>query len=214
MTPGDPRHGTTCGYHAGCHDICCRAAMARYEKQGRLARLSGGRAVPALGAKRRLQALMALGWSSTEIATAANLPDRNHVFRILNGQKGKPTTWLERSTYEWVCDVYERLCMTLPTSPYANRVKTQARARGCLPPLVWDDIDDPDEQPVDGSLSTTEIAADPVVVERILAGEWSLASTPAERAEVCRRWVARGRSTYELTQITGWRIERYYRKAA
>lgn len=120
--------------------------MARYEKAGRLARLRGGRAVPALGAQRRLQALMRLGWSSHRIATEAGLPHRNHVWRILHGQKGKPTTWIQRSTDEWVREVYDRLSMTVPEGRYVARTRAYAERMGWPPPLAWDDIDN-DQEP-------------------------------------------------------------------
>lgn len=153
MLPDDERHGTTRGYHAGCHELCCRRAMARYEKAGRLARLNGGRAIPAVGAKRRLEALMALGWSSHAIATRAGLPHRNHVWRILNGQNGKPTVWIQRSTDEWVRKVYAELSMTVPQGRYVKRTRDYAADRGYAKPLAWDDasIDDPNAEPYMGS---------------------------------------------------------------
>jgi hypothetical protein len=54
-------------------------------------------------------------------------------------------------------------------------------------------------------------SVDPVVVDRILAGE-VVRATPPEREEVVRRWVADGRGINELARMTGWRVERYYRK--
>lgn len=165
ILPDDPRHGTTRGYHAGCHEACCRAAMARYEKASRLARLRGGRSVSALGAQRRLQALMRLGWSSNAIAVAADLPHRNHVWRIVNGQNGKPTTWLQLSTDRWVRDVYDRLSMEIPSGPYANRTRLFAERNGWPPPLAWVDIDDPNERPVIGRDSARYRAED-------LTAEW------------------------------------------
>lgn len=51
---------------------------------------------------------------------------------------------------------------------------------------------------------------DEVVVLRILSGEWRLRGNPAEKAEVCRRWVATGRSLAQLAVLTGWKVERYY----
>lgn len=218
MTPQDPRHGTTAGFHAGCRDLCCRRALARDEKARRLDKLRGGRAVPAIGAQRRLRALMALGWSSNAIATHAGLPDRNHVLRVLNGQKGKPTTWVERKTHEWVCRVYDDLSMTVPTTPYAARTRAYATARGWSPPLAWDHIDDATEQPkgcpqglVEDALPIRATDPDPVVVNRILAGEWRMACTPAEKAAVVERWDG---SLNELGRLTGWRVSRYVRRAA
>jgi hypothetical protein len=99
----DARHGTTRGYHAGCHERCCRQAMTRREKYLKLLRHRGMQtSVPACGAQRRIQALMWAGWSATDISTAAGWSHRNAVHRILKGQKGKPTVWLERKTHDAV----------------------------------------------------------------------------------------------------------------
>jgi len=214
MNADDSRHGTTRGYHAGCRDICCRRAIARYEKAGRLARLQGGRAVPALGSQRRIQALMRLGWTSSDIADAAGWTHRNQVFRILKGQKGRPCVWLQRSTAEAVRDVYERLSMSLP-EPTPTRARTRAKAQrmGWAPPLAWDDIDDPNERPHVGTDRwgrTRAADIDEVVVARILAGDWRLSCTAAEKAAVVAAWEG---SHNELARLTGWRVERYTKRS-
>lgn len=150
MLASDPRHGTTRGFHAGCRCEPCRAARARYEKQSRWIRHNGGRrSVPVIGAQRRIQALMALGWTSEDIRQAAGWRHRNYVLRILEGQKGKPCRWLERHTHDTICAVFDQLCMVLPPdSPYRRRSATIARNKGYLPPLAWDDIDN-DPAPAD-----------------------------------------------------------------
>ena len=43
-----------------------------------------------------------------------------------------------------VAELFDRWCMTLGPSRLS---RDRARAAGWLPPLAWDDIDDPDEQP-------------------------------------------------------------------
>mgnify|MGYP003555248829 FL=1 len=53
--------------------------------------------------------------------------------------------------------------------------------------------------------------ADDAVIERILAGEWKMPANQTERAEVARRWHNTGRSLNQLRQLTGWKVERYYR---
>lgn len=216
MTPEDPRHGTTRGFHAGCRERCCRAAINRYEKHSKILKLRGQRrSVPALGAQRRIRALMALGWTSTDIADAAGWTNRNQVLRILNGQKSKPTTWLERATHERVCAVYDRLSMRLPEpAPHRTRTQQKAQREGWPPPLWWDDIDDPAEQPRltrDKHVSPNDV--DEAVVLRVLAGE-KLPTTRAEKDEITRRWVAAGRSMNDLERIHGWRVSRYGREAS
>lgn len=51
---------------------------------------------------------------------------------------------------------------------------------------------------------------DEVVVERILAGEWRLRATRAEKVEVVAQWREAGRSLAYLAAVTGWKPERYY----
>lgn len=148
MTPTDPRHGQPRGYYAGCREECCRQAINRYQKETRL-RMARGvtRKVPALGAQRRIQALMALGWTSTDIARGAGWPKREYVLRILHGQNGKPCRWLEIKTDARIREVYDRLSMTLaPETPWAIRTRKRAARLKYAPPLAWDDIDT-DEKP-------------------------------------------------------------------
>lgn len=163
MNADDPRHGRTEGFHAGCREECCRRAIARYQKGVRLRKARGTTwAIPAVGAQRRIQALMALGWTSSDIATAAEWNNRNDVLRILNGQKGKPTKWVERTTHNTICRVFEQLAMHFP-APAAHRARTRAMAlrKGYAPPLAWDNIDDPREIPqgIDAEGRNTSIKA-------------------------------------------------------
>lgn len=205
MSPNDPRHGTTAGYHAGCRDLCCRHAIARYEKGRRLTTLNGGRAVPALGSQRRIQALMCLGWTSTEIAAEAGYAHRNYVLRVLHGQKGKPASWLERKTADRITAAYETLAMRVPsTGPNRDRTRSHALRSGYAPPLAWDDIDT-DPAP---NLGGSDDDIDPVVVDRLFAGH-RVASTRAEKVEAMRRWLASGRSQRSLCAIHGWQESRY-----
>lgn len=148
MSPTDPRHGTTAGWHAGCKCEPCRTARARYEKLTRWHRHNGiPRAIPARGAQRRIQALMALGYTSEDIRLAAGWHHRNAVLRILTGQKGRPCVWVERNTHQTICDVFEQLCMKVPDLTwYRKRARTLALNKGYAPPLAWDDIDN-DEAP-------------------------------------------------------------------
>jgi len=216
LSPDDPRHGSTRGFHAGCRESCCRRAIARYEKEGRLARLNGGRAVPALGAQRRIQALMALGWTSENIRLAAGWNHRNSIQRILHGQKGRPCTWLTKATAETITKVYDQLSMRLPEMDrYHRRAASIARSKGYVPPLAWDDIDNPDEQPAKvirrNWHSASRDDVDEVVVERLLALE-RIKATPAEKEEAVRRWIRAGGSIAALCDAHGWHHTRYVTK--
>lgn len=208
MSPDDPRHGTTRGFHAGCRELCCRRAYARYEKYGKYRRAKGITwAIPAIGAQRRIQALMRLGWTSADIAEQGGWSHRNHVLRVLRGQKGKPCKWVERSTYERICEVYERLAMTPPPhAPHRARTSTLAARKGWPPPLAWDDIDN-DPAP---NLGGHDDDIDPVVVMRLLEGE-RVPATKAEKDAAMAQWVADGGSKAELCRWHGWKEGRYGR---
>lgn len=55
---------------------------------------------------------------------------------------------------------------------------------------------------------------DQAVIERVLSGDMPSHVSPAERKEICRRWVEEeGRTLRSLERITGWRTSRYYRHA-
>lgn len=151
---------------------------------------------------------MAIGWSTRELD---KMLDRkpSYTYRVLTGPGDVYLT-----TANLFADLYERLSMTRPTAddePAAAVIRrnvNMAKRRGYLPPLAWVDIDDPDESP---DLRVRDTAPDPVVIDRILGGDMSLArsATRAEKVEVVRRWVASGRSLTALEKATGWRAARY-----
>jgi hypothetical protein len=209
VNPDDPRHGTTRGFHAGCRKTCCRKAIARYEKGTKHRRQVGiAWAIPALGTQRRIQALMRLGWTSTDIADAAGWGNRNSVLRILNGQKGRPCTWVERKTYRTIAEVFERLAMRFPEpAPHRARTRTIAARKGWHFPLEWDDPDT-DPTPKRGSRHTNPDDIDLMVVDRLLHLE-RVPSTRAEKETAMRRWIADGRSRASLSRAHGWKDGRY-----
>lgn len=210
MNADDPRHGTTRGYHAGCRDACCKWAIARDEKARRLDAQRGGRAIPAFGVQRRIQALMRLGWTAHEIAKSAGWTNRNDVLRILNGQKGKPPRYVLRQTAYTLCRVFEDMCMTPPPpNTYRQRNVNQAVAKGYAPTLAWDNIDDPNETPdLTPYESTRDDEYDEAAVLRLLSGE-HVPARPADKIESLRRWVTNGGSARELCRIHGWKEGRY-----
>lgn len=150
MTPTDPRHGTYAGYVAGCRDDCCRRASRTYHaiRTHERENLGRPRTIPAIGTHRRIQALLAIGWTYRDMANRLGY-SREAVRQVLLHQR------VHRSTAEQIERVYRELSMTLPpTDTHAQRV-TVARARnkaarnGWPVPLAWDDeaIDDPKATP-------------------------------------------------------------------
>jgi len=214
MTPDDPRHGTTAGFHQGCRQACCNAARARYEKEGRVLRSQGmTRIVDATGAQRRIRALMRIGWTSTDIAKVAGWPERNYVLRILNGQKGKPTRQVSRATDQAIRRAYDLLSMrTPPSSPARARTRALAERRGYPSPLAWDDdvIDDPQARPVGmHDPRRGKRALDETLILRRMAGDRTARTYGAESVEVVRRLLAEGHSQRWISTHTGLKTERY-----
>lgn len=107
--------------------------------------LDGAR-VHALGTRRRVQALMACGWSRPLIAEVAGV-DRQVIERI--DTKGSVYARTARA----IADAYDTLWSLEPPQRTkwelgaAVRTKNTARKRGYAPPLAWDDIDNPTEAP-------------------------------------------------------------------
>lgn len=205
MSPDDPRHGQRRGYYAhrrdgetAC-DACLRAAAAAQQKY-ELAWMHGkaGR-VPAVGTKRRLRALQAIGWTLTAIADEIG-SQRSRVEKWASEDR----TYVYTTTAARVAEVYERLCMRSPEGPWATRTRNMAAAKGYAPPLAWDDIDH-DEAP---SLGGSDDELDEVAVLRLLEGD-RVASTRAEKVEALRRWRATGRSEKSLCDTHGWKYGRY-----
>lgn len=145
--PKDPRHGTVRGavaHHAIGDKACswCRRAKRLYEAQRRMAD-APEKKVPALGSRRRVNALRALGWSKPFMCRELELSPRS-MDRIINPAYESIT----RPIADKIDALYRRLCMAPPPQgPDADRTRTWARKAGCVPPLAWDDIDH-DEAPV------------------------------------------------------------------
>lgn len=202
------RCGTVAGYLGGCRCASCKAARARRSK---FDRCTPNKMVAGIGTARRLRALAALGYDWQTQA------DELGVSRDQVRQWATNTGRTTRTTAARVTAFYDRLSMVPPRTDTiarrcnVSRARNRAQAAGWAVPLAWDEgtIDDPTAEPV--GRSTSSNGWDPVVVARILSGEHHLPSTRAERTEVARRWAAAGRSLADLTRLTGWKVERYYR---
>lgn len=106
------------------------------------------RPVPAVGTRRRVQALMRVGYSAEAIGRAAGLTGQ------AIGRAAKPDRpTVGRITHERVTLAFDRLDPLGPTpngpaeaGQIAGRIARATAARWA-PPLAWDDPDDPDERP-------------------------------------------------------------------
>lgn len=206
MTPDDPRHGTNAGYIAhrrengvACDE--CKRGRATYQRRRNYdQQLGRPRIIPSIGVQRRVHALQRMGWSLRVIALECGWAVPQDLYYALHSPTCSRRTWLR------VARTYERLCMTSPPRTSGSvRARNRAERLGYAPPLAWDNIDDPAEQP---NLGGVDDAVDMVVVDRILAHDASLArtATTAERRAVVAAWPG---SLAELERLTGWRADRY-----
>lgn len=152
MSPDDPRHGTRRGYYAhrkdgepAC-DPCKRGAAAA---EARRHMPGASRRVNPIGTSRRVQALVALGWTYLDIQRETGLEDAE-VRRFAIGERA----YVYSSTVAKVDAAFQRMCMTIPPARTSREKQARSKARrlaarnGWVPPLAWMDIDDPAERPV------------------------------------------------------------------
>jgi hypothetical protein len=173
---GDPRKG----------EELKRVLAVKAEKilavKPELSNLCGGANVPSRGFVRRVQALVAVGWSLSKIARRLGVSETN-----MGPMLQRPT--VSARYFRRMVDVYDELWNVLPPHEewrdliaYRRSLRL-ARERGWVPPLAWDDIDADVVPPVAES-----VAVDPVAVELALSGVVVRLSHD-ERREIVRRGV-------------------------
>ena len=152
------------------------------------------------GTRRRLQALVAIGYPFAELASRLGRTTGN-LGRCLVSESVNAYTALD------VAELYERLSLVVPRfatdheREASERARAQAQERGWLPPLAWDDIDHDAEPEAGGHPPGDDI--DEIAVERALAGDgirlehlnW------AEQAEVVRLLTERGKSIRDIADL-------------
>lgn len=158
-------HGTVAAYTARCRCPHAREEWRLYNKRRREGR-QPSEFVDATGSVRRVRALVALGWNFRALAREAGYSVRT-VQDLGYARRSRIT----RHTARWVADLYERLSATPGGSKYALTV---AGRYGWVPPLAWDDIDDPDCVPD---------VADP---DAPVLDEWAIGEALAGRLPVSR----------------------------
>lgn len=206
MNADDPRHGSWAGYNAGCRSTCCREAARRY--QGRRyhdARNGRPRMLDITGTRRRIRALMRIGWSAELIAQHAGVGKS-----WIQSLSGRATLKLvHRATRDRIARVYDELSGR--PGPSREVVKHAIRL-GYVSPLAWEylDIDDPNAEPVgvdDGQWRPA--GYDESRVERRINGDRTIRLHKGESAEVVRRMLADGISSAQINRLTGIKVERY-----
>jgi len=171
------------------------ARVAKTSLRGIYAEQPSGH-VPRVGAVRRVQALMAMGWSHQEL-DRAGVPN---TARLLTGTGNLVTIqrWRE------ISELYDRLSMTPGPSP---QTRGWAKTLGYAPPLAWDEdtIDDPRAQPhgKDEEHSPGQVI-DMVAIRRTLDEPGTNAAlTPQEQVIAMRAMAARGRSDAHIGERLG-----------
>lgn len=142
-----------------------------------LENLAGGVHIPARGTHRRVQALVAMGWSQSRICERIGM-ERGNFWGMM--QRATVTV----STHRAIAAVFDEWWNVAPTgsTPGELRGITMARRyakqRRWLPPMAWDDIDNDVEPPVVGD----EGGVDEIAVQLAMAGD-QVRLSPAERRE-------------------------------
>jgi lambda repressor-like predicted transcriptional regulator len=131
--------------------------------------------VPALDTKRRLQALIAYGYTLTDIAQRSGLA----LSGLVNIAYGKQVN-VEAGTRNRVADIYEKLSTTPGPCDAARK---QGRDNRWRVPAAWDDIDDPREEPA------PHIPDARTLVNRVLTGDAHInLLSSGQEVNLWRRW--------------------------
>lgn len=180
------RHDSLDAYmHFKCRCPKARAEHTRRMKNYRLRRMAGEQPwVDPTGTRRRLQALLANGW------TLNLLGARLGISGSAVSQYASPARlFVEADTARAVDDLYDRLADRRGPSTYNM---TRLQRRGWLVPLWWDEdtIDDPSYQPPVVEVPRPRDDVDAVIVDRLVDGDpFPGRPTLAEKVEAYRRLV-------------------------
>lgn len=140
----------SCAVNHACRCRPCRTADNRYLKQYKHEVATGRhRTTDGIGTRRRIQALIANGWSCAALALQHGVSSRR--IQALAHQTGP----LTQTTAQGIQNLYDRLwdqpppATTRAQQQAADRARKHAQELGWAVPLAWDDdeIDDPDAQP-------------------------------------------------------------------
>lgn len=188
---------------------CLPCTLANSEENQRVSRLKAYNRwpdpmVPSLGSRRRLQTLMAAGWSVADVAGRIG-STRNMLWRLSQQRT------VEADTARAITAVYDQLKDETPPETtkgeriVAARSRLYARRRGWLPPVWWEDdeFDDPSWHPsfAAGTPLPSHDDIDWVAVERTCEGSPPRRLTIAERREVVRRLHARGLPDNQIADL-------------
>lgn len=162
-------------------------------------------------ARRKAQALVALGWSMSKIGIRLGIHPANARAMIAGDRL------FHYDTIKAINDLYEQLSMKLPPATSqrerisVNRSKTYARRHGWIPPL---ELEASYDETGDDQGEHSAECIDEQAIWRRMHGDKTVRLTKAERIELVRRWQATGRPLNEMERITGVNNGRYRQDAA
>lgn len=172
-----------------------RVLSLRIEARNRASRSH----VDAAGTRRRLQALITVGWPHAELAARLGRTTSSLRRSMLSGSVSARTAQDVSALYELLWNLRP------PRSTDAQRTaadtaRAMAAERGWLPPLAWDDIDTDPAHPAEHP--EPDDALDEIAIERALAGDGVRLQhlTLAEQEEVVRRLTERGKSIRDIAE--------------
>jgi hypothetical protein len=153
------RHGDTSAYsYFRCRCVDAREAQRLYVKRRKFGHPEVRR-VKSVGVSRKIKALAAIGYSSKEVAEYTGISRK--VVQFFSMQRSE---YVLKRNADLIDEAYRAWCMT----PGPNkRAIQEARHRGWLPPLAWDDIDN---DPEPAGKEDQGIGIDEVAVRRVVEG--------------------------------------------
>jgi hypothetical protein len=173
--------------------------------------------VSALGARRRLQALAAIGYTFERLAPIVDYT-RYNVRILANGDRD----WISSAVDQRIRTAYNRLHMQPPVPANHHeqagitKVKARAIAKGWAPAFAWDaeTIDDPNTQPVVAPALAPD-AADYIDHAAVLArieGDRDVELNRAEQLELVHRMTAAEWGQKQIEARTGINAARVLRE--
>lgn len=137
--------------------------------------------VPAVGTMRRLQGLVSIGYTETELSERLGMLVTNFN-RLILGRRGRVTA----ATYQTTRAVFAELWAHPKAGGWADNARAVAKSHRWVGPLAWDDIDDPAELPNVRGEAVGGDGLDETAIDLAMHGE-RVKLTPAERREAVTR---------------------------
>lgn len=147
MDENDPRHGTLAGYiaHRKLKDLtcdACRQASTKYHKERLLKKQKGlpySQFISATGSRRRVQALMTLGWPLVVILDHAGVVRRS-LYHFMEADR------INRDDAKKIEAAYRKLMLREPSTKEIDqrqitRAKNRAAASNWAGPMDWNNIE-------------------------------------------------------------------------